>query len=573
MKAVKRQRGFLLIAAITLIVIVGFYGVVFTHIISSGADANAGYIQAVQSYYVAEAGLNKGLFGVNSPTVEKTITSTDARTGCTTISDTSFGAGQYNVSTATLNTSQTILQTGISASDTSITVGNTSGFSTGGMLYIGNEKISYTGIGTCNNGPCITGLTRGAENTLAQSHDSGTYVSELACSLTANGGVPSIASANGSTTLNAQANMETGFAVGLSAGSNVAIYRWNLPTSNTWTDVGIAGIKNNLHLNAVSAAGPDYAWAVGDDKDDKFALYSWNAGANPATWQLDASPPTSNDKYIKDLDGVSAVSPKEVWAVGQRSGKVNKAYRYSILRYSGGSWCKLEPSSSCGGKTIPADEKNKNDIAELRAVSVIDTSGDGFGNIGFAVGDDGVILKYDGTDWTKVTSPTSNDLLGVQVISANEAWAVGYKGTILHWVRGTWSTLSGTGTGNNDILEAVTAVDTNSDSYADAGWVVGRNGTGARAYRFTQSVSNGNEPVVTTSWTTHQPSGLANQAMYCVAMLRQGDVWAGSRNGNIMHWNGTDWAQAAKPHNKHIKGIALVGPINTKASTFHETFN
>ncbi len=565
MKAIKRQRGFLLIAVIALIVIVGFYGVVFTHILSSGADANAGYVQATQSYYVAEAGLNRGIFGVNSPKVEETITSTDARTGCTTIGNTDFGAGQYNVSTATLNTSYTTLKTGISASDTSITVNAISGFSAEGMLYIGNEKVTYTGIGTCGSDSCITGLTRGAENTLAQAHDSGTYVGELACRLTANGGVPSMASANGSTTLSAQANMETAFAVGLGSGNTLTILRWNLPTGNTWTNVGISAIKNNLNLNAVSAAGPNYAWAVGDDKNKKFALYSWNAGTQ--SWQLDTSPSTSDNQYIKDLDGVSAVSAKEAWAVGQRSGKVSGKRRYSVLRYSGGSWCKLEPSSSCGGKTIPADEGSNNKLEDLRAVSVIDTNGDGFGNIGFAVGDKGFILQYDGTNWTKVTSPTSDDLFGVQVISANEAWAVGDDGTVLRWNGSSWSTLSGTGTANSDILEGVVAVDTNGDGYADAGWVVGRNGTGARTYRFTQSSPG------TISWTSHQPSGTANQAMYCVAMIRTGDVWAGARNGNIIHWDGSSWSKVAKPHTKHIKGIAVVGPTNTKTSIFRETFN
>ncbi|MDF1760047.1 MAG: hypothetical protein P1U40_05890 [Coxiellaceae bacterium] len=565
MKAIKRQRGFLLVAVIALIVIVGFYGVVFTHILSSGADANAGYVQAMQSYYVAEAGLNRGIFGVNSPKVEETITSFDARTGCTTIGNTDFGAGQYNIDTATPNTSFTTLSTGISASDTSITVAAISGFSAEGMLYIGNEKVTYTGIGTCSGSPCITGLTRGTENTLAQSHDSGTYISELACRLTANGGVPSIASANGSTTLNAQTNMETAFAVGLGTGNTLTMLRWNLPTSNTWTNVGISPISNNLNLNAVSAAGPNYAWAVGDDKSNKFALYSWNAGTQ--AWQLDASPSTSNNKYIKDLDGVSAVSAKEAWAVGQRSGKVSGKRRYNVLRYSGGSWCKLEPSSSCGGKTIPADEGNNNNLEDLRAVSVIDTSGDGLGNIGFAVGDKGFILKYDGTNWTKVTSSTSDDLFGVQVISANEAWAVGDDGTVLRWNGSSWSTLSGTGIASNDILEAVAAVDTNGDGYANAGWVVGRRGNSARSFRFTQSSPG------TLSWTAHQPSGQADESLYSVSMVRTGDVWAGGRNGNIMHWDGSSWTRVARPHTKHIKGIAVIGPTNTKASIFRETFN
>ena len=49
----------------------------------------------------------------------------------------------------------------------------------------------------------------------------------------------------------------------------------------------------------------------------------------------------------------------------------------------------------------------------------------------FAVGDEGVILHYDGTDWT-ATYHTDQTLLGIWGPNAGEAFATGNAGTILH---------------------------------------------------------------------------------------------------------------------------------------------
>ena len=49
----------------------------------------------------------------------------------------------------------------------------------------------------------------------------------------------------------------------------------------------------------------------------------------------------------------------------------------------------------------------------------------------FAVGEDGAILHYDGTEWTLMT-PTDRTLLGIWSSSGSDAFAVGNGGIILH---------------------------------------------------------------------------------------------------------------------------------------------
>jgi hypothetical protein len=47
------------------------------------------------------------------------------------------------------------------------------------------------------------------------------------------------------------------------------------------------------------------------------------------------------------------------------------------------------------------------------------------------VGGFGIILHWDGSAWTRVSSGTTSTLSGVWVSEASDVWAVGGSGTIL----------------------------------------------------------------------------------------------------------------------------------------------
>jgi hypothetical protein len=50
----------------------------------------------------------------------------------------------------------------------------------------------------------------------------------------------------------------------------------------------------------------------------------------------------------------------------------------------------------------------------------------------FAVGSVGMLLHYDGNDWTPMNSGTTENLFGIWGSSSSDVFAVGSNGTILH---------------------------------------------------------------------------------------------------------------------------------------------
>jgi hypothetical protein len=88
-------------------------------------------------------------------------------------------------------------------------------------------------------------------------------------------------------------------------------------------------------------------------------------------------------------------------------------------------------------------------------------------NDGWAVGDSGIIIRWDGTSWNNVTSPAMKHLFSVNMVNSTDGWAVGSDGCIIHWDGASWSNAtSPTGAWLSDV-DMVSSTD---------GWIVGADG-------------------------------------------------------------------------------------------------
>ena len=87
-------------------------------------------------------------------------------------------------------------------------------------------------------------------------------------------------------------------------------------------------------------------------------------------------------------------------------------------------------------------------------------------NNGWAVGDNGLIIKYDGT-WSQITSPVSDNLNDLYIVSTDNIWAVGDNGTIIRYNGSVWEEIASPISFN---LESVSFVGN------EEGWAAGKNG-------------------------------------------------------------------------------------------------
>lgn len=135
----------------------------------------------------------------------------------------------------------------------------------------------------------------------------------------------------------------------------------------------------------------------------------------------------------------------------------------------------------------------------------------------FAVGQGGIIFRWDGTTWSPQRSGTRNSLYGVWGYDANNIWAVGDAGTILKWNGSAWSPQL---SGSTSTLRGVWG------SAANNVWAVGADGQILRW--------NG------ATWTP-QPSGTAN-GLNRLWGSDANNVWVVGDKGTILKWNGMTWS-------------------------------
>jgi Tfp pilus assembly protein PilX len=536
----KNQQGFFAIVAIVLIVIIGFLGVAVAYMFVGGATSSLNLLQSTKAFYIAEGGLEKATRYLLTPM----LTGSAARISCASLSGNSnltnsaLGDGTFTVTTVNSSPvyTTTTLNGALTNSATTIVLTSSAGLAPNGRVLIDREAVNYSAI----SGNNLIGVIRGMNNTLASSHTTATPVSQYQCNLNSMGGIPNVTSPIYERELQQTVQLQEVWAIGNLSGNNFMFTHWNRPTELTWSASTLTNATNKSNLNAISLLSNADGWAVADTVGTNFIIMDLST----ATWALTT---VSGACSGQDLMGVSAVSAQEAWAVGARFRPTSCSsgnQRYTILKWNGSTWTKLAPT------TIPADNNNNEN---LNAVHVIDTNGDGLGDIGFAVGNGADILKYNGSTWTFETVSVANNLFGVYVVSNSEAWAVGAGGRILKWNGSTWSTVtSPTGTQ----LNAIAMIDSNQDGIADSGWAVGNSGV-AITY-------NG------TSWTTQSPG---SGALMGVAAFASNDVWAAGASGIIRHWDGSSWTATTSGVSVQLNAIAAVpSPGDYPFSAWKEVF-
>lgn len=281
------------------------------------------------------------------------------------------------------------------------------------------------------------------------------------------------------------------------------------------------------------------------------------------------------------LPGIAAVSACNVWAVGSQANSLNGpgSWQPLIEHWAGSSWATVPASAGPGA------------LKNVSAVSASDI---------WAAGespDGALILRYDGTAWTRTPTPHDSDgsvMDAVDALTASDAWAGGEDGSghalLMHWDGTSWTTADIPAAAAPDRSEILSV---SAESATDV-WAVSQiNGGGTSALlhwdganwqSFFQSVGGG--PIVrsiialspASAWavgllspgpeshyqtlTEHwdgtrwnvvsspNPGGTGQDNWLSAVTATSGsDVWATGSAGDpfALHWNGSSWTVVSVP--------------------------
>jgi hypothetical protein len=263
-------------------------------------------------------------------------------------------------------------------------------------------------------------------------------------------------------------------------------------------------------------------------------------------WQKAISPNVSGANAVtNELLGIAAISANDVWSVGWAQDPQGPQYvkRTLIEHFDGSTWNIVQspnPLTSIQSVLYSVSGKSANDVW------AVGSSHNG------RLPSRTLITHWDGTQWSIVSSPSPdtqfNELRGVAALSANDVWAVGYRGgtktdtpietLIMHWDGARWSQAPSPNipSGANQLF-GITAIAANDI------WAVGIAGGSPLTMHW-----NG------TAWNivpVRRDSGLSSEKLNAVSGVAGNEIWAvGDGKGifsnqtfaTIRHWDGTRWS-------------------------------
>lgn len=330
------------------------------------------------------------------------------------------------------------------------------------------------------------------------------------------------------------------------------------PVSGNWQtaispNVSGATAVNN-ELLGITATSANDVWTVGwaqDPQGPPYVKRTLVEHFDGSTWNIVQSPnPLTAIQSV--LYSVSGKSANDVWAVGStQNGRLPS--RTLVEHWDGAQWSIV---------SSPSPDTQFNELRGVAALSANDIWAVGFrGGTKIETPIETFIVHWDGGRWTQVTSPNipggANQLFGVTAIAANDIWAVGFAGGAplsMHWNGSAWNIVpverdAGLG------AEKLNAV---SGAAGNDIWAVG-DGKGIFSNQTFATIRHWNgahwsEKVCRAASSSNPPDGYEGggpDAYFTgVAAAATNDVWAVGVRGSgpmILHWDGQAWTTVSHP--------------------------
>jgi len=316
---IKDQHGVSLIAAVFIIVILAFMGMMFISMVTTSSVTATNDLLSAQALDVAEGGIEFALYQFKSGTV------------CTALanSNVSLGRGSFTVTSTLYSPAATVLTANITATSATIPATSTAGYAPQGRITIESEAIWYGGI----SGNNFVNVQRGAGGTTAATHAVSSSVSQSQCNILSTGNVgtaqrtaaasvqgtppspsSSATSFDGPLTLVSTATTSiASLATTLAAGNNLIIAMVTFQNgTNTAADINAGNLQLRYDTTVLDSTkslirvtGPSTNAGTLYDTDNIFAqkthffLYRHTGAPASPTYNLVAQATASNRIYAK----------------------------------------------------------------------------------------------------------------------------------------------------------------------------------------------------------------------------------------------------------------------------------
>lgn len=301
---------------------------------------------------------------------------------------------------------------------------------------------------------------------------------------------------------------------------------------------------------ATFAIGSAVVYAAGGPEDVATPHPSTSPSASPTTpsctptWDVVRS--ANPGEAATTLLGVTAVTSAEAWAVGGL-GQPEIPTAVAIQRWDGDQWAAVAGPSP--GTTL--NELRAVDASEPNDVWAVGRTSSG-------VGEQPLVLHYDGTEWSDAELPSGIDgvLNGVAAISPTDVWAVGSAGDpaasleralVLHWDGATWA-----------VVEMRRAIGGGKSALLDVGgvsptdlWAVGYHHFQPLILRFDGE-----------AWS-RSPTEIRG-ALHAIEASATGEVWA--VGSPIQRFDGETWTETPIARDDaDLVDIAAIGGLDVWA--------
>ena len=179
-----------------------------------------------------------------------------------------------------------------------------------------------------------------------------------------------------------------------------------------------------------------------------------------------------------------------------------------ILKYDGDTWAKVQTGLATNQNLYALTFANETE--------------------GWVVGSQGTILHYNNGNWTQDSSPTTDNLYSVAVTRSHTVWVVGSNGTILTYNGISWGKVIALSAEAAGASPAAVVEDLNSVGLSDQnnGWAVGNRGT---ILKFDGQ-----------KWQSF-PSSATTEKLHSISVISDVQAWIVGEYGTILRFNGTTW--------------------------------